>query len=85
MDKNITIPFSLLQNTVSLLEYWNLENYDAVIRQEYDGVLSAFLKKKQSVELREAYAKIIRADNDDARFDARMQYLNQKRQMNELP
>ena len=83
MDKNITIPLSLLTGTIELLEYWNLDDYDRAIRMDYDNILFALTKKKQSIELREAYAKIIYAESDDARLDARMQYLEQKRRIAE--
>jgi len=83
MDKNITIPLSLLRRTIDLLEYWNISEYDPTLRQDYDNILFALYKKKQTVELRDAYAKIIYADSEDARFDARMRYLERKRLIEE--
>ena len=83
MDKNITIPFSLLRQTIELLEYWNISEYDQVIRQDYDSILFALQKKKQSVELRDAYARIIYAESEDTRHTARMRYLEQKRLIEE--
>jgi len=83
MDKNITIPLSLLNQVIDLLEYWEVRCYDASIQMDYDNVLFALTKKKQSIELREAYAKIIYAESDDARHEARMRYLQEKRLANE--
>jgi len=83
MDKNITIPLSLLHQVINLLEYWNPQDYDQSVQEDYDDVLYALTKKKQSIELREAYAKIIYAESDDARHTARMRYLEQKRLANE--
>ena len=83
MDKNITIPFSLFTRIIELLEYWDVPEYTTHFRQDYDDILYALLKKKQAVELREAYAKIVYADNDDARLDARLHYLQQKRLLSE--
>ena len=83
MDKNITIPFSLLTRVVDLLDYWDINSYNYSLQQDYSDILFALTKKKQSVELRDAYAKIIYAEDDDARHDARMRYLQQKRELSE--
>jgi hypothetical protein len=83
MDKNITIPFSLFNRIIELLEYWDVPEYTSHFRQDYDDILFALLKKKQSIELRDAYARIVYAKNEDDRFNARMQYLHQKRLANE--
>jgi hypothetical protein len=42
-------------------------------------VFFALLKKKQTIELREAYAAILDAEDDESRHDARMRYLMRKR------
>lgn len=83
MDKNVSIPLSLFFRVIELLEYLDVPEYTTHFRQDYDDILYALLKKKQSIELREAYAKIVYAENDDDRFDARMRYLQQKRDINE--
>jgi hypothetical protein len=83
MDKNITIPFSLFTRIIEFLEFIDVPEYSSNHRQEYDSILYALLKKKQSIELRDAYARIAYAKNDDERFDARMQYLHQRRMMGE--
>lgn len=79
MSKDVKIPLALLSQTISLLEHWDVRAYDPAIQYDYDNVYMAFLKKRQSLELREAYAKIIFAENEDARFEARMRYLQKKR------
>jgi len=76
---NVKIPLQLLTQTINLLENWNLAEYDPSVRCDYDCVYYALLKKRQSLELREAYAKIIYSENEDARHMARMNYLQQKR------
>jgi len=80
MEKEVKIPLSLLSQTISLLEHWNLDGYDPAILCDYDNVYMAFLKKRRSLELRKAYSKIIFAEDEDTRFEARMQYLQQKRE-----
>jgi len=80
MSKNITIPLSLFNKIIDCLDCWDVSDYDPLLRPTYADVICAIMKKKQSIELRETYAKIITADSDDDRFDARMQYLLKKRE-----
>jgi len=81
--ENVKIPLSLLSRTIDLLENWNLADYDPSVQCDYDGVYFALLKKRQTLELRDAYAKIVYAENEDARHNARMNYLQQKRYLND--
>jgi hypothetical protein len=83
VDKNITIPFSLFTRIIEFLEFIDVPEYSSHHGQEYDSILYALLKKKQSIELRDAYARIAYAKNEDERFDARMQYLHQRRLLGE--
>ena len=78
-NKTVKIPLPLLSQTIYLLEHIDVSKYDCAIQCDFDNVYMAFLKKRQSLELREAYDKIVYAENDDARFNARMNYLQQKR------
>jgi len=82
MSKNITIPLSLFNKIIDCLDCWDVSDYDPLLRPTFIDVIFALAKKQQSIELRHAYAKIINADNDDDRHDARMQYLSQKRELN---
>jgi len=75
MSKNITIPLSLFTKIVELLDYWDVSTYAVPIKLGYADVIDSLAKRKQSIELRNAYAQIIHAVNDDDRHDARMQYL----------
>ena len=78
-DKNITIPFSLFTRIIEFLEFMDVPEYTAHHWIEYSGILCALLEKKQRIELRDTYAKIICAENDDDRHDERIRYLQQKR------
>ncbi len=79
MSNNVKIPLTLLTQTIHLLEQWDTSGYGPATQADYDNVYYAFLKKRQSLELRNAYANIIFAGDDDARLEARMQYLQKKR------
>ena len=76
---SIKIPLALLTEAIYLLEHLDVSHYDCVIRDCYDEVYIAFLKKAQSIELRDAYARIIHAKDEDERNDARLRYLSLKR------
>jgi len=79
MECNVKIPLPLLSQAIELLEHWNLDGYDPAILCDYDNVYMALLKKRQSLDLREAYAKIIFAQDEEDRFEARTRYLKLKR------
>ena len=80
---NIKIPLSLFKQVIYILESINPYSYDDIFQLEFFGVVDALNKKKDALELREAYADIIRAKDEDSRHWARMRYLKQKRLINE--
>ena len=84
MRENVLIPLSLLDRLIDLLEYWNIREYDPSIRDDYYDILATLQVKKQKLELRDAYAKIIQADNPDDQHEARMRYLQLKRWIDQL-
>ena len=77
-EKNVKISLNLLTQTIYVLEHINMDGYDDSIKSDYDNILFAFYKKKESLRLREAYAKIIHAKDEDSRHFARMEYLQRK-------
>jgi len=84
MSKNITIPLPLFSKITNLLDNLDISDIPPFLRTDYSDILFAMMKKQQSIELREAYSKIINADSDDDRHDARMRYLFLKRDKYEI-
>jgi len=82
MSQNVMIPLSLLDQIVELLEELDLPEYHP-LSYEYGNILWALKVKKQKLGLRDAYARIIAANNEDDKDEARMQYLLQKRFLRE--
>jgi hypothetical protein len=78
MGKNVMIPLFLLDRIIELLVELDLSEYHE-LRYEYCEILWALRVKKQRLELRDSYAKIISADDQNSRDDARIRYLQQKR------
>ena len=81
MEKNILIPMQLLSRIVELLEYWDVSKYDRIVQDDYCEVLRELMIKMQKIELRDAYANIIKAKNSDDRDWARIHYLQLKSQL----
>ena len=79
MPTYVKIPLSLLFQAIYVLECIDIYNYDRSIQIDHGNVLSALNHKKDSLELREAYSNIIKANDEDARHHARMLYLQLKR------
>ena len=84
MSQNVMIPLSLLEQTIEFLQELDLSECHE-LRWEYGEILWALNVKKQKLQLRDSYAKIISADNQDDRDDARIRYLQQKRMLNDEP
>jgi hypothetical protein len=72
------IPLDFLHRIVDLLGYWDISNYDPVIQLEHFELLRFLSLKKRRLDLRDDYAKIIRANNSTDRNDARISYLQHR-------
>lgn len=81
MSENVKIPVSLMNDTIDILE--SLRDMTVVpdFRDCVDSVLFAFQRKKDSMALRETYAQIVNAIDEDSRFAARMRYLEERRRL----
>jgi len=84
VGNNILIPLDLLVRTYELLDYFDISKYDRVVRDDYHAIKRELNRKLHKLELREAYSKILRAKDEDARHSARMEYLWQKNQIGDL-
>jgi len=80
--QNVKIPLALLVQVIYVLESLDIDLCDRSFRYDYDRVLLALNKKKEAIELRDVYADIIRAKDEDSRHWAKMRYLQQKRLIN---
>ena len=80
MSQNVMLPLSLVDQMIEFLEELDLSEYHP-LRYDYGNILWALNVKKQKLGLRDAYAKIIAAADEDERDDARISYLQQKRSL----
>ena len=83
MSENVMVPLSLLNRIIEFLQELSAIPKTHPLGYERDDILWALNEKKHKLELRDAYAKIIRAANQYDRDDARVEYLRQKRQLND--
>ena len=84
MAKNVEIPLTLLKGLVTLLEYWDVSLFDRSVRDDYWDALWFMKLKLLKLDLHDAYSKIVKAPNDDARHKARMDYLQLKNQFDAI-
>ena len=82
MDKNVSIPLSLLKNLIDLLEYWDTRLLDRAIRDDYYDTLCALKMKQLKLDIHDAYSLMVKAPNEDTRHRARIEYLRLKNQLN---
>ena len=75
MSNNVQIPMWLFWHTLDFLEALDPSSWDPPFHQKYLDALYGFRLKANRIELRGSYAKIIFAEDEDSRHDARMQYL----------
>jgi len=83
MSKNVLIPLSLLNCIIEFLIELDLSEYHE-LRYEYCEILWVLNLKKQRIGLRQSYAKILEAVDDDDRDDARMRYLLHRSSLDSL-
>jgi len=84
VSTNVLIPRDLLARISQLLTYWDISKYDCAIQDEYYCAMRELDVKMQKLQLREAYSKIFRAKDEDARHSARRDYLWQRSQIGKL-
>ena len=78
MDKNVMIPSSLMDMLIELLGNMDIQMHDIKLRADRCDALDFLERKKHRAKLRDDYAKIIFADNDEDRDWARINYLQRK-------
>lgn len=81
MGNNVTIPLHLLKNLIVLLEYWDTSLLDRTVQDDYWDALWTLKIKLLKLDLRDAYARIIHAPNEDSRHMARIEYLQLKNRL----
>ena len=84
--ESIKIPLSLLKKIICLLEYWDpdMDEYDPAIVKNHGEIVLALNNMKKSIELRNAFTRIINDSEYDPRWESHMNYLQRKHE-SDLP
>ena len=82
--KSVLIPIPLVKQIIDLFGCWDNSMYDRAVRDDCRDVVRSLYVKMQKLELRVAYSKIVAADTEDRRHDARLEYLWQKSRLDDL-
>ena len=80
MNKNVLIPADLFERIFLLMENWDFPVYHELY-SEFCDIRVAIRFKMRKIELREAYADIICAVDENAAHFARIDYLRLKELM----
>ena len=78
MDKNIKIPLSMFNQIAYVLQRIDTSGCSNDIQNKLELILQFFYSKKAAMELRNTYADIVHADDDDTRAAAKSKYIEQK-------
>jgi hypothetical protein len=84
MSNSVKIPLPLLKSLVDLLEYWDTSLFERSVREDHWNALWTLKLKMLKLDLRDAYARIVKAPNDDDRHKARSEYLQLKNQFDAI-
>jgi len=79
MDKNIKIPLSMFNQIAYVLQRIDTSDCGNDIQNRLEHILQFFYSKKAAMELRNTYAGIVYADDDDTRAAAKSKYIEQKK------
>jgi len=77
------IPLTLFMRIIELLQFWDSPMHHE-LRFEYCDILWELKVKIKKLELREAYSKMVAASDDNARHDARIEYLRLKNNLADI-
>jgi len=78
LSNYISVPHSLLERVIDLLDGLDDSSFGYNFCSEYAEVLRSLKLKINKFELRKAYARIVLADDDVARLTARIDFLRLK-------
>jgi len=81
--QKVQIRIELFNKIIAFMKHCDISDCEPNLQKLYRDVFSGLITKQESIELRDAYAKIVIADGEEQRKQARIAYLEQK-EMNKL-
>jgi hypothetical protein len=81
--KKVQIPIAIFHKIISFMECCDTSGCDPNFKQLYRDIFSCLIEKRDSMELRESYAKVVFAEGEGQKKEALAAYLEQK-ELNQL-
>jgi hypothetical protein len=76
--KNVQIPLTIFKDIIAFMECCDISGCEPAFQQLYRRIFSALIAKQDSLELRDAYAKVVFASDEKQKKEALKEYLEQK-------
>lgn len=76
--KNVQIPLTIFKDIIAFMECCDITGCEPEFQQLYRRIFSTLLAKQESLELRDAYAKVVFAGDEKQKKEALKAYLEQK-------
>jgi len=82
-SKKVQIPLEIFHKIIAFMECCDTSDCDPDFKQLYREICSCLIEKRDSMELRESYAKVVFAGDEEKKKEALAAYLEQK-ELNQL-
>jgi len=76
--KQVQIPAETFHKIIAFMECCDISDCDPDFKKLYRDIFSCLIEKRDSMELRESYAKVVFAGDEDQKKEALTAYLEQK-------
>lgn len=81
--KKVQIPLEIFHKIIAFMECCDTSDCDPNFKQLYRDIFSCLIDKRDSMELRESYSKVVFAKDEGQKKEALTVYLEQK-ELNQL-
>lgn len=81
--KQVQIPVEIFHKIIAFLECCDISGCEPDFQKLYRDIFSRLIDKRDSMELRESYAKVVFAGDEGQKKEALVAYLEQK-ELNQL-
>ena len=76
--KQVQIPVEIFHKIIAFMECCDIADCEPDFKKLYREIFSCLIEKRDSMELRESYAKVVFAGNEGQKKEALAAYLEQK-------
>ena len=80
--KNVQIPLTIFKDIIAFMECCDITDCEPEFQQLYRRIFSTLIDKQTSIDLRDAYSKVVFAGDEKQKSEALKTYL-EKKELNE--